>query len=345
MTETGYRARMAASLAVILCASLASCRSDGEGRPPSIQFTRIPPSGPGNSDKLEEIAGHVTGAHPGERIVLFALSGVWWVQPAEDRPFTSIQSGSKWSASTHPGSEYAALLVDAAYRPPLTVNALPTAGGPVRAVAIVPGAPATSDPTLQFSGYQWEVRSAAPGMPPNAWTDGRGFLHLRVSKRGAQWESAEIALSRSLGFGSYRFLVGDVSHLEPASVFALFTWDDLGPPREMDTEISRWGEPQDKNAQFVIQPYVVPANTIRFNAPAGPLTYWMDWEPGRVSFRTTRDFNSRSRSGVVAEHLFTSGVPSAGNERIHLNAYAYGNRLHPLQRSFEVVIEKFEFLP
>ena len=74
----------------------------------------------------------------------------------------------------------------------------------------------------------------------------------------------------------------DVSRLEPAAVFALFTWDEDGPTREMDIEISRWGEPADKNAQYVIQPYVVPANTVRFTAPEGTLTYRIDWQPGKV---------------------------------------------------------------
>ena len=58
-----------------------------------------------------------------------------------------------------------------------------------------------------------------------------------------------------------------------------------GPPTAMDIEISRWGEPEDKNAQYVIQPYVVPANTVRFTVPAGTLTHWMDWQPGRVASR------------------------------------------------------------
>ncbi len=345
MAQLFNGARIVAGVSVVICVSLASCRSSHPNPAPSIEFTSVPPAGHGTSDRLESIAGRVQGALPGERLVLFALSGVWWVQPAEDRPFTNIQPDSKWSGSTHPGSQYAALLVDADYRPPLTVNALPARGGPVHAVAIVNGAPTESDPTLQFSGYQWEVLNSSPSAPANAWTDGSGSLHLRVSKHGTQWDGAEVALSRSLGFGSYRFLVRDVSHLEPAAVFAIFTWDEIGPPREMDIEISRWGEAQDKNVQFVIQPYVVPANTVRFNAPAGPLTYWMDWQPGRVSFKTTRAFHSTNPSGVIAQHVFTSGVPSPGNERIHLNVYAYGNRLHSLQGEFEVVVEKFEFLP
>jgi hypothetical protein len=154
-----------------------------------------------------------------------------------------------------------------------------------------------------------------------------------------------VKLSRSLGYGSYRFVVHDISHLEPAAVFAIYTFDYLGPSREMDIEVSRWGEPEDKNAQYVIQPYVVPANTVRFAAPEGPLMYWMVWQPGRVSFKTIRGSAPARGSDVVAEHVFTSGVPSAGNERIHLNLWVYGNIRNPVQHEFEVVIEKFEFLP
>ena len=113
----------------------------------------------------------------------------------------------------------------------------------------------------------------------------------------------------------------------------------------MDIEISRWGEPEDKNAQYIIQPYVVPANTVRFVTPSGPLTYRMNWQPGRASFKTIRGSQSANSSDVVASHVFTSGVPTAGSERIHMNLYTYGNQRHPLQNEFEVVVEKFEFLP
>ncbi|MBV8728853.1 MAG: glycoside hydrolase family 16 protein, partial [Acidobacteriia bacterium] len=179
----------------------------------------------------------------------------------------------------------------------------------------------------------------------NVWGDAHGFLHLRIAREKDQWRSAEVALSRSLGYGLYRFVVRDISHLEPAAVFAIFTWDDLGPSREMDIEISRWGNPEEKNAQYVIQPYVIPANTMRFAAPAGPLTYSIAWEPGRVSFKTTRGNQSNNSSNIVAQHTFTSGVPSAGNEKIHMNLWVYSNNRHPLQHEFEVVVESFEFLP
>jgi hypothetical protein len=348
-------------LVTVACVLLSNCRTAQQDNKPSIEFSRVPQAGEGSQEKLEAIEGHVTGARPGQRIVLFSRSGKWWVQPFASQPFTAIQPDSKWKSSTHPGSAYAALLVDSRYRPPPTVNALPDTGGPVLAAATVEGRTPGPFKTLQFSGYQWESREAAsdPGGsdnfydPANAWTDQSGCLHLRIVKQADRWISSEIRLSRSLGYGRYRFVVRDVAHLEPAAVFAIFTWDDTGPPREMDIEISRWGEPADQNAQYVVQPYVVPANTVRFTAPQGTLTYWIDWQPGRVEFKTVRGstphstpgFSSKPGSDVVAKHIFTSGVPSPGNERIHMNLYVYNNQSNPLRHGSEVIVDKFEFLP
>ncbi len=350
---------LAVWLGALACLAMCNCQRLERHEKPSIEFSRVPPADEGSQEKMETIEGRVKGAHPGDRIVLFSRSGRWWVQPFADQPFTAILPDATWKSSTHPGAAYGALLVDSRYRPPPTVNALPEEGGPVLAEATVPGGTPTPLKTVQFSGYEWEIRDTAsdPGGsknfydPANVWTDQRGFLHLRIAKQGDRWISSELRLSRSLGYGSYRFVVQDVSHLEPAAVFAMFTWDDSGPSREMDIEISRWGEPADKNAQYVIQPYVVPANTVRFMAPPGPLTYWINWQPGKVAFRTVRGSSSRlltsglSGSNEVDEHVFTSGVPSPGNERIHMNLYVYNNKSNPLRQGSEVIVEKFEFLP
>jgi hypothetical protein len=235
------------------------------------------------------------------------------------------------------------------------MRVLPKKGGPILAVATAEGAmlapPAVK--TLHFSGYEWKIRQTAsdPGgsrnyyEPANAWTDEHGFLHLRISRRADEWQSAEVSLSHSLGYGSYRFVVRDVSSLEPAAIFSISTWDDAGPSREMDIEIGRWGERTGKNAQYVVQPYYVPANTVRFETPPGIVEYSFRWEPGRVSFQSVRGVGSRGGSNLIAKHIFTSGVPSPGNEAIHLNHYVFTSTRSPLQNGSEVVIEKFEYLP
>lgn len=355
MGRFGHLSQLAlhVTIAVPVCLGLSGCRPVRNQGEPAIEFTRVPVSGEGSPDKLEAIEGRVSGAQPGQRIVLFARSGMWWVQPFANQPFTTIQRNSKWKNLTHPGSAYAALLVDSRFQPLSTASALPGKGGAVLAVATVEGAKTTAAPKmLTFSGYQWEIRTSASNRAgtinsfdvSNAWTDQAGLLHLRISGTQGHRVCGEVRLSRSLGYGSYRFVVHDVSHLEPAAVLSFFTWDDGGPAREMDIEISRWGEQEGKNAQYVIQPYFVAANTKRFDAPGGTLTYWMVWEPGRTTFGTAHG-SSPNMGSDVAEHVFTSGIPSPGNERINMNLYVYDSKRNPLQHESEVIIEKFEFRP
>jgi hypothetical protein len=337
------------------CLLAICCRSPHAQVAPSIEFTRLPPAGEGSPDILRTIEGRVKGARPDQRIVLFARSGVWWVQPLANQPFTDIKRDSTWKTSTHPGSAYAALLVDRQYKPPVTVNTLPQKGGPVQAVATAEG-PVLDQAVfkkLVFSGYEWLVRQT-PGNPAgtpnqyeaaNAWVDPKGFLHLRIRKTPAGWTSAAVSLPRSLGYGSYRFVVSDISHFEPPVVLTISSWDGSGPDQEMDIEISRWGELAGKNAQYVVQPYYVPANVVRFLLPPGRLSYLFNWVPGRVAFRTVRGYGTAAKPDVVAAHVFTSGVPSPGGETVNLNLYYFDNRGVRLQHGAEVIIENFEYLP
>jgi hypothetical protein len=325
---------------------------------PSIEFTKIPAAAPGTSFKLDAIAGKVIGGKPRHQIVLYAKSGVWWVQPMTDKPFTTIHPDLTWQNSTHPGTEYGALLidprVDPPYVPPPTAQELPHPGGAILAVASVRGTMSPISPTppkiLQFSGYSWEVRNlpgdrggaSNPYDSSNAWTDDHGFLHLRTAQRAGVWTCAEVRLTYSLGRGLYLFTVGDISHLDPATVVTLLNGDDLTISqhhREVAVELSRWGDPALKNAQYVVQPDFVPDNVVRYEAPAGPLVYSFRWEPGRVAFQT---FRGRS---VLTAHEFTSGIPSPGGELVKINLYAFHNARIPVRSASEVIIEKFEFLP
>jgi hypothetical protein len=323
---------------------------------PIVTFTKVPPFGIGTAEKTDPIEGRATGVRPGEKIVLYARSGVWWIQPTANEPFTTVEARSVWHSRTHPGSAYAALLVKDGYHPLPEIGALPEKGGSVLAVATVQGpalTPAPAGKSLLFGGYPWLIQQTAntPGGtlnyydPGNAWTDGNGFLHLRIAGNPSHWTSAEVNLRRSLGYGTYRFVVRDVSHLPPSAVFTMLTWDANGPSRQMNIEISKWGDPTARNCQFVIQPYDVPANTVQFEVPGGPITFMLQWGPGRAAFRAYRGVVSSWDAQPVCEHVFTSGVPSPGGETIHMNLYVFGNTANPLRRGSEVIVEKFEYLP
>jgi hypothetical protein len=338
-------------VSALLATGCAASRPPGE---PSIVFSKVPPFGEGSSTKVDPIEGRVGGTRGGEKIVLYARSGIWWVQPWTRAPFTAVDADSGWRGSTHPGSAYAALLVKPGYSPSLKVDTLPGTGDGVLAVAVAeaPQMPAASGRNLRFAGYQWKVRETPfePGGtrndydPANAWTDRDGSLHLKIAGAQGHWKSAEVRLSRSLGYGTYRFVLRGLSQLEPAAMFTIETWDNDGPSREMDVDLGRWGETTGKNGQFVIQPYLVPANTVQFDLPDGAVTIMLRWTQGVAAFRAFRGAVTRWESMPVREHIFSSGVPSTGNEAIHMNLYLYGAR-NPPRRENEVTVEAFEFLP
>jgi hypothetical protein len=262
---------------------------------------------------------------------------------------------SLWQTRTHMGTDYAALLVEPGFSPPKVADELPKLGSGVVAVATVPGRASSVSlvpKKLHFSGYEWEVLQVPveslgvlhTNRAANAWTDEKDRLHLRITQEAGEWTGAEIMLSRSLGYGSYSFGVRDMPRLEPATTLGILTWDPLDAGqnhREIDVQLSQWGDPDIKNAQFTIQPYYVPANVYRFASPSTTLTHSFRWEPERMSFRTTEE----PRSRVVAEHTFTSGIPSPGGERVHINLYVYGKSRAPQQNGVEVVLEKFAYLP
>lgn len=349
----------ALALIVALAPALVGCHPQKTSSAPSIELTKIPPAAQGGRERVDTIAGRVKNTRPGQQIVIYAHSGPWWVQPWPDRALIPLQADSTFSTETHLGFDYAALLVDPDYHPPPTLDVAPTQGGSVALVLIVHGTGTpTLNPTkpLQFSGYDWSVRTTASDRGgtnnlysgDNAWTDSDGALHMRIAKEAGKWLCSEVHLNRSLGYGTYSMVTRDVSHLEPAVVFDMTTFDEFGGDqnyRQMDIEFSRWGDASKKNnAQYVIQPFYIPGNLSPFDAPSGTLTHSIRWESGRVKFRTVRG-TSASGGSLVYEHEFTSGVPSPGKERIMLFFYPVPSDKSPLQQNSEIVVERFEYLP
>jgi hypothetical protein len=139
----------------------------------------------------------------------------------------------------------------------------------------------------------------------------------------------------------------------------MFTWDDLGPEqyhRELDIEIGRWGDPNNKDAQYVVQPEYVAENVFRFVAPAGRLTHSFRWEPAHMWFRTIRGTaRPDAPASVVTQREFVSGVPVPGGEAVHINLLYFRLRKsdhapassmsRPLEKDAELIIEKFQYLP
>jgi hypothetical protein len=347
-------------LLLATCVALTGChqgaKKDVEAK---ISFTQVPQPNIEDRNQLDVIEGTVRGARQGQRMVLYSrCGGLWWLQPLLASPFTAILPDGVWRNEMHLGTEYAALLVDPLYHPAAVLRQLPQRGGAVSQVAVARGQEKSSSFFIEFSGFTWRVRwkpsdrggTSNPYNPNNVYTDRAGALHLQIVNRDQRWTCSEVTLTRSLGYGTYSFTVEDTSGLEPAVVLGMFTWDystDEQNNREFDINISRWGDPDNKNAEYVLQPSMLPSNVSRFLAPAGNLKHTIIWEPGRVTMITSRASASPG-APAVSRHVFTSEVPTPGSELVRMAFYVYWNpkrKSSGLQHRAEVVVDRFQYWP
>jgi hypothetical protein len=355
-------------VALLMCLVLTGCRASTENSAPAIAFSKVAAAYEESAYKTnitergyktDTMDGRVTGARPGQRMVLYAeTDGRWGQCQQSGQPFTNIDRDGRWKALVHLGLAYAALLVDPTYDPPEQTESLPKVGNGVVALAVVNGegrAPILPSKTLNFSGYEWRA-TAGPSFragsrnffdPANAWTDEKGALHLRISGSPGKWGGAEVKLTRSLGYGTYSFQLRDVSHLEASALLTLVTWDGVGTEstrRELDVELGRWGYLENTNVNYVVQPYYVPANFVAFRAPPGAYTHSFRWEPRQVIFSTVAG-SGNGDGRVVNRHVFTSGVPSPEGKSVRISLYVFHQGKIPLNTENEVVVDKFEYLP
>ena len=354
--------KIASHAAITMSLLLCGCGHWVSKPPPKITFTDVPPAYDGGLDVMKTLSGKVVGARSDQHVVVYAESeGRWWVQPTV--PSTNESAApADWQGQTHPGFEYGALLVDAGFTPPQSIEHLPEVGGQIVAVATVPGTgsyqASTQPRMLHFSGYDWIVRNEPSHRggsrndfdSTNAWVDSKGALHLKITRNGNHWTCAEVKLNHSLGYGTYSWVVRDTSQMDLSAVLTLFTWDGGGPEenrREVSYEVSHWGDPKDKtNTTMLIQPYYIATNGVRFQSPQGLVTDSYRWSPSQVSFASYAGIHTGGAGGrLLQQKVFTSGIPVAGGEAARMNLYVFAKGQVHLQHENEIVIDKFEFFP
>jgi hypothetical protein len=211
---------------------------------------------------------------------------------------------------------------------------------------------------ISFSGYQWTVKDSAGsdvGPGPNSFdaqnvsVDGDGCLHLRIVERNGVWTCSEVIADISPGYGTYRVTYKTrVDDLDANVVLAMFTWSDASADahREIDVELSRWGDPSNDNAQWVVQPYTTRGRIHRWNLVLS------DDEPGSIhTFRWlvgSVRFESHKLDGTRLTPPWTHAsrtVPKHGDENPRLNLWLYGGAAPTDGQPVEVVVTKFEYLP
>ena len=325
---------------------------------PQIVFTNVPEVSPGGPDTRGTISGRVSGMSAGDRLVLLARAGKWWVQPDVHAPFTSIAPDGSWTSRIHLGEAYGALVVSPSFQPKEQISSLPSVGGDVISVATVPGASSPIDKVdhtarpLRFGGYDWrnEFRLGSLDyihryyLPENAETDQHGALHLRIQEIGNQRTCAQISLMQTLGYGSYRFKLVVPTQIDPAAELNIFTSNDVDRPgehRELEFHLSRWGNPHNENAEYVVQPYHLATNVHHFELEPGPVTTLLRWSPGRAEYVSKEGSSGKE----ITRWSFTSGIPTYRDQRLYLNFCPFAYPKVPFSQDSEIVLEDFEYLP
>jgi hypothetical protein len=218
---------------------------------------------------------------------------------------------------------------------------------------------------ISFAGHDWQVKSSSQpyGPGPNhfseaeedLWVDASGRLHMKIVERDGVWYCTEIVSKDSFGHGTYVYTVETrVDQLDPNIVLGAFTWDTDAPPehhfREIDFEFGRWKDPENQNAQYVIQPWDSPGNLYRFDidysGSTDITTHVMTWEPDRIDFTSYygRFRTSPPAGDIIASWSYTGGdIPPAGGENARINFWLVEGSPPTDAQEAEIVIADFGF--
>lgn len=295
------------------------------------------------------------------KVVLYALTNQWYVQPATSEPFTNISADGSWQSPTHPWNSLMVLLVDpATYKPSATATAAPSSDPGVLAWMRYP---ASGPISLNFSGRKWGIKTTdnlpagrlAPG--PNYWSNDSSVvnvapdgLHLKVTQTDGKWQCGEVYLLDSLGYGTYTVQVG--SHLDQLDRNTVAAPLFLYAPhnQELDNEFSGAGGliPSPNNAQFVVQPSTLPGNVAHYlQPPTDQFTSQIEWRADHVTFSAWNGWSNVPAAGdVIYEWTYTGAdIPPLGQEQVHINLWLWKGDAPARGVGDEIVIDSFTFQP
>jgi hypothetical protein len=372
-TVAGAKQIVAVALLFILCARPACAQGtfneSSAQEAPFIIFTSVPPFG----STSEKLSGRALNINPSDyriAVFLFVPDVGWYTKPFCDPSLITISADGTFSTSVVTGgvdetaTQYAAYIVPSSFSHPcvLGAGAVPnTVEGQALAKATV-GRANPNQKMIRFSGYDWFVKTnvgrVSPGpnlfsdRPENVWVDAQGHLHLRITNRDGRWYAAEVLSDRTFGLGAYRFFVdGAVDDLDPNIVFGLFTFgaDPAFGHRELDVELSRFGNAGSMNAQYVVQPFNVSGNIRRFQTPAGinNSVHGFDWKGDRVNFESHRGSqpDPPDDASVIQKWTYSQTVPNTLDEKAHINLWLFNDAPPSDGKEREVVVDKFQFTP
>lgn len=220
---------------------------------------------------------------------------------------------------------------------------------------------------IRFSGYNWVVKDKMQmGPGPNRWraqnvfVDAHGCLHLRLSKDGGSWTSAELTTTDRFGFGRYQFVVeGPLDRLDKNVVLGLFNYatPDVGPngTNEIDIEFSRFGSLTNPIGTYSIAPAVAHASVLSRNFAvqlrSHVSSHSFTWRPTSVLFMS-RQGEQVSDAHCDDPNLIATALYQPRNAMasipqqpmpVHINLWSFRGLPPSDGKEVEIVIRTFQF--
>jgi Glycosyl hydrolases family 16 len=209
-------------------------------------------------------------------------------------------------------------------------------------------------------------------------------LTMSFQKVGSNWEASEVRVllpdsEMPFQYGKFSFSIKSVTVLDTTDgsivsrvlpdnlVLGLFTWDDTERydihenwNHEVDIEISRWGDPNKSDVQFLVQPPGAPQLRRFFSGtgtgstslnPGGHI-YEFAWNPGKIDWYSTagggQSHTYDTKTSILNGYEdFIQCLPA--NIEIRINLWNSNGATAPSglsdRHKVEVAIDKFTYTP
>lgn len=198
---------------------------------------------------------------------------------------------------------------------------------------------------IKWSGHTWNVRytygypgpSTFSDSSNNVWVDSQDKLHLKMTKVGGVWRSADVYTNFPVGRGTFTTVVSsNPARLATNVVGGLFYY--LDNQNELDIEFSRWGELDQPYNTF----YTVRTSTGQVNSPGYLVNSWntkyiLTWDSNnRISF------NSKDSSNNIIGSWKYPGtyIPKTGGA-FHINLWAIDGDSPADGKEQELILSSF----
>ena len=226
------------------------------------------------------------------------------------------------------------------------------------AISEAASSPWRDSPTVEFSGYHWQVKEgyAPPGQ--NRWSkenvrvDAEGQLHLLLNYMANGWYCAEIRSEEWFGYGSFIFhLIANPDQLASQSVLGMFLFNEISQ-NEIDVEISRWGKDTEPNLHYSLHNRTGPVMVEDFllNLSEGDFsTHRIDWLSDRIVYSSQYGHRQDAR-GIIFQKIVAASdsedtfLPN-GKMRVHFNLWLFRGVPPDPFGDLEVMIRRFVYVP